>query len=323
MQAMTRTRKVAKGKRSPKPEYSLRLEQPPQCKPEDPSVAVWADGSTTVCKAVTCAESLKMTQQRIGDTRTSPEVYWSGKLNDDHLSLRIVMRNGDSWLQAWNSTQSKQFFQLRDVSPGGIEWGRQACTDYANGKIEKPQIEIMKRTYVKLSAKPPAAPKKRPAAEAPAGGTKKKGKTEKPKPVSLKDLWKAETDEGGDEGGEEEEAVHEPILQDEPMKSTAAATAIKKVVCETTAMKKPAAPAAIKKVADETTASKKPAASAAIKKVADETTGSKKPAASAAIKKVADETTGSKKPAASATRKKSASAVVGTPVPDLPDFFFD
>ena len=108
---MYRQPKAGNGKQQKKTEYSIRFEQPEGYQAEDPALAIWADGAKVKCDAMTCAESLKMTQQRIRDERTEPEVYWRGRKDGESLSHRIVKRGNDSWLQVWNATTAKQLFQ--------------------------------------------------------------------------------------------------------------------------------------------------------------------------------------------------------------------
>ena len=87
-----------------------------------------------------------MAAQRIGDARTQPEVDWSGVAqNKEELSLRIVKRRGDNWLQCWNAAVAKQVFQFRDTSPAGIEFARTICKDYAAGTADKTQVEVRKK----------------------------------------------------------------------------------------------------------------------------------------------------------------------------------
>ena len=162
-----------------------------------------------------------MAAQRIGDARTPPEVYWSGVAqNEDELSLRIVKRHGDSWLQAWNVTVGKQLFQFRDVSPGGIEFARTLCKDYAAGTADKTQLEIRKRTHMKSLAVKEPPTMKRPAAKA-HGTPKKKAKTKKArKPVSISETSAKDKDheEGGEEAEESEEEAEEPTEEETILK---------------------------------------------------------------------------------------------------------
>ena len=151
------------GKKRAKVEWSLRVDTAAECKESDPSLAIWNDGTSSVCPAVTCGEALKQQAQRIGNERTAPEEYWRGKKNENDLHLRIVKRGGDNWLQLWDSTQSVQIFQLRDVTPEGITWAKEASKDYESGRKAKPMIEIEKRSYMSDKKKKDTAETKKSA----------------------------------------------------------------------------------------------------------------------------------------------------------------
>lgn len=200
-----------KGKR----EYCLKKVRPIGASDSADAVAVWSDGCKWNIPTLTCGEL----DQKLA--RPKKGAIWSGRHHADtsEVLVKPCSSKGKTWLILWHADAAQKLRQIMQLVTTNFsevklkeaeDFMKKAATDFAEGKIDKHQLELRKKEFAskaKVTARPPTPVMKRPASSSTATSTPQPGK----KPRREKEAAKEEEEEEevGEEGEEEEEEVEE------------------------------------------------------------------------------------------------------------------